>query len=85
MQAGRAPSRGVCIARLGHDLHVAFGLDDPPQAVADDLVIVGEDDRDRLGLARPLRLTVIGFLMGTVVAFRTERRKRPPQAATSFL
>ena len=40
--------RGLEIAGLGDHLEVLLGLEHHPQAVADDLVIVSEDDADRV-------------------------------------
>jgi hypothetical protein len=41
--------RRVHVAGLGHHLHVLLRLEQQAQAVANDRVVVGEDDRD-LGL-----------------------------------
>ena len=57
LQARGAATGGVGVARLGDDLHVALGLDDAPESIADDLVIVREDDRDRAGFVGALRVS----------------------------
>ena len=48
---------GLGVARLGDDLDVGLGLEHHPDPLADDLVVVGEDDRDLpaacLTLSRP--------------------------------
>ena len=41
---------GLGVRGLGHDLDVGLGLEDHADPVADQLVVVGEDDRDLLSV-----------------------------------
>ena len=48
----RAPGR-VDVARLGHHLEIVLGVEQHPQAAADDGMIVGEHHGDRVLVLRP--------------------------------
>ena len=57
VRPSEARERGVAVPRLTHDLDVVDGVEDAAEAVADDRMVVDDDDRDRPGHPTGTRAT----------------------------
>ena len=68
--------RGLGVVGLGDDLHVGLGLQDHADPVADELVVVRENDRDPVSRRRRFR---VGAHTGTlaIACFSAMRAMRP--------
>ena len=84
VELGQAHGVGA-VGRLAHDLHVLLGLEDHAEPLAQQGLVVGQDDPDRHGEVEALQSRSVAVTSQPPAARGAARREPPKAAARSAM